>query len=129
MKIGIDCGVSTGFALSENGKLQRVESMTITQAMQEVLTLKHPDLIVYIEDARKRTWFTGGKEKAQGAGSIKRDCGIWEQFCKEQEIQFVLVHPKANNTKLKAEVFKRITGWTGRTNEHARDAAMLIMGR
>lgn len=129
--IGIDCGVKTGFAVGVKGQKQllRVESMTITQAMQEVINLKNPDLVVFIEDARQRTWFTGGKEKAQGAGSIKRDCGIWEQFCKEQAIQYQLIHPACNNTKLKAVDFKRITGWQGVTNEHARDAAMLIYGR
>ena len=31
--------------------------------------------------------------------------------------------------KKKVEDFKRMTGWTGRTNEHARDAAMLVFKR
>lgn len=129
--VGIDCGVKTGFAVGTKGQksLQRVESMTITQAMSEVLCMKADDLVVLIEDARLRTWFTGGKEKAQGAGSIKRDCSIWEQFCKEQGISYRLIHPAQNNTKLKPDDFKRITGWMGVTNEHARDAAMLVYGR
>lgn len=37
--------------------------------------------------------------------------------------------PKNNRTKLTAEQFNRLTGWTARTNEHSRDAAMLIWGR
>jgi hypothetical protein len=41
----------------------------------------------------------------------------------------VLVHPAANATKKKAKDFIRMTGWTGRTNEHARDAAMLVFKR
>ena len=32
-------------------------------------------------------------------------------------------------TKSKADTFKKLTGWTGRTNEHARDAAMLVFRR
>jgi len=32
-------------------------------------------------------------------------------------------------TKLTADQFKRITGWHGRTNEHGRDAAMLVFGK
>ena len=35
----------------------------------------------------------------------------------------------ANATKKKVEDFTRMTGWTGRTNEHARDAAMLVFKR
>lgn len=126
--VGIDCGVKTGFAVSRKGEkvLQRVESMSITQAMAQVLSLQCAELVVLIEDARLRTWFTGGKEKAQGAGSIKRDCGIWEQFCIEQGIAYRLVHPANNTTKLKSDDFKRITGWMGVTNEHARDAGMLV---
>lgn len=31
-------------------------------------------------------------------------------------------------TKLKSKVFKSLTGWEGRTNEHGRDAATLIYG-
>lgn len=129
--IGIDCGVKTGFALAKKGQrdLVRVESMTITKAMAEVLKISCDGVVVFIEDARLRTWFTGGKEKAQGAGSIKRDCGIWEQFCIEQGIPFKLVHPANNNTKLKSDDFNRITGWRGVTNEHARDAAMLVFAK
>ena len=37
--------------------------------------------------------------------------------------------PKDNKTKLNADQFSRITKWEGRTNEHGRDAAMLIFGR
>ena len=135
--IGIDTGVNTGFAVAfdhgEGGVLQKVESLSITQAMQSVLEYEDEhdlkDIMLYIEDARKRTWFTGGREKAQGVGSVKRDAQIWEDWCKEQGINFKLIHPAANATKKKVEDFTRMTGWTGRTNEHGRDAAMLVFKR
>ena len=135
--IGIDTGVHTGFAVAfdhgEGGVLQKVESLSITQAMQSVLEYEDEhdlkDIMLYIEDARKRTWFTGGREKAQGVGSVKRDAQIWEDWCKEQGINFKLIHPAANATKKKVEDFTRMTGWTGRTNEHGRDAAMLVFKR
>ena len=135
--IGIDTGVHTGFAVAidrgNGGELEQVESLSITQAMSRVN--EHieewgiQNISLYIEDARKRTWFTGGREKSQGVGSVKRDAQIWEDWCKEQGINFKLIHPAANATKKKAEDFKRMTGWTGRTNEHARDAAMLVFKR
>lgn len=135
--IGIDTGVHTGFAVAfdhgEGGVLQKVQSLSITQAMQCVLEYEDEhdlkDIMLYIEDARKRTWFTGGREKAQGVGSVKRDAQIWEDWCKEQGINFKLIHPAANATKKKVEDFTRMTGWTGRTNEHGRDAAMLVFKR
>ena len=135
--IGIDTGVHTGFAVAfdhgEGGVLQKVQSLSITQAMQCVLEYEDEhdlkDIMLYIEDARKRTWFTGGREKAQGVGSVKRDAQIWENWCKEQGINFKLIHPAANATKKKVEDFTRMTGWTGRTNEHGRDAAMLVFKR
>ena len=135
--IGIDTGVHTGFAVAfdhgAGGELQRVESLSITQAMQCVLEYEDEHdlkgITLYIEDARLRTWFTGGREKAQGVGSVKRDAQIWEDWCKEQGLNYLMIHPAANATKTKAEVFKKRTGWIERTNEHARDAAMLVFKR
>ena len=43
-------------------------------------------------------------------------------------IDFEAVPPKNNKTKMTAEAFERMTGWKGRTNEHGRDAAMLVYG-
>ena len=54
---------------------------------------------------------------------------VLASFDKEQGIHFKMIHPAANATKKKADDFKRMTGWTGRTNEHARDAAMLVFKR
>ena len=135
--IGIDTGVNTGYAVAEDngngGELFEVRSLTITQAMSRTLEFVvhygKENVCLFIEDARQRTWFTGGREKAQGVGSVKRDAQIWEDWCTEQGIHFKMIHPAANATKMKADDFKRMTGWTGRTNEHARDAAMLVFKR
>jgi hypothetical protein len=70
-----------------------------------------------------------GREALQGAGSVKRDCNIWEEFLTEKRIPFEAVAPKHNVTKLRADAFRNITRWEGRTNEHERDAAMLVYGR
>ena len=135
--IGIDTGVNTGFAVAidsgNGGDLQEVECLSITQAMANIneLVIEHgkENIKLYIEDARLRTWFTGGREKAQGVGSVKRDAQIWEDWCKEQGINYKMIHPASNATKKKAVDFTRMTGWIGRTNEHARDAAMLVFKR
>lgn len=136
--IGIDTGTKTGFAVVVGGELQRLETVPLHKALFNVAVLdaEFPrDITVYIEDARLRTWIPrekGASEyrgKLMGAGSVKRDAAIWEEFCFDFGIPLVKVPPKNNTTKLSADAFARITGWTARTSEHARDAAMLVFGR
>ncbi len=130
--IGVDPGVNTGLAVYSEGKLQLVESCTAVKAECFILKAFSDSefVTVYVEDARQRTWYgSKGREVLQGVGSVKRDSQRWEEFCNHHKIQYNLVHPKNNKTKLKSADFKKITGWAGRTNEHGRDAAMLIFGR
>lgn len=132
--IGIDTGVNTGFAIWNKTRrcLDRVETMKIHEAMNTVRALSMFEdtvLLVRVEDARQREWFgKAGKEQLQGAGSIKRDATIWEDFLKDYEIPFEMVAPKNNKTKLTDEAFKKLTKWDKRTSVHARDAALLVFG-
>ena len=132
-KIGIDTGTKTGIAISVGGLLQRVDCMTITKAMQLVSEYPAATTKLYIEDARKWIGFNGKTKttdaRLQGAGSVKRDASIWEDWCKENGYQAVFVKPMGKGLKKSAEDFKRITKWEGRTNEHSRDAAMIVYGR
>lgn len=131
--VGLDTGVHTGFAVWDKGKKQLIELSTlkIHRAMERVRELSVSDeIVVYFEDARLRTWFgNAGREALQGAGSVKRDCSIWEDFLTDLGVEFHPVAPKNNATKLNATFFEKITGWHGRTSEHSRDAAMLVFNR
>ena len=88
-----------------------------------------------VEDARQRKWipnmgsFRNEIGRAKGAGSVERDCSIWEDFLADIGIPCEMVAPKNNVTKLRQEAFSNLTGWTQRTNEHERDAAMLVFGK
>lgn len=128
--VGIDTGINTGFAIysPERGKLYFVASMMIHEAMERVLYEKNNISLVRVEDARQRKFITGGREKLQGAGSIKRDAKIWEDFLKDNSIPFEMVAPKNNKTKLNKDAFEKLTGYYKSTNEHGRDAAMLVFG-
>lgn len=98
------------------------------------------EVVVRVEDPRQRTWFgtermsrEQERKKLQGVGSVKRDASIWDDFlsdlCKtKRNVKYEMVAPKRNVTKLTGESFKAITGWQSRTNEHNRDAAMLVYG-
>lgn len=130
--LGIDPGVNTGVALWNRveRKLVLVKTMKIHKAFDFLREFPHgTDITVRFEDARLRSWFgKAGREQLQGAGSIKRDCGIWEDFLTDNNIPFQVVAPKNNRTKLPPEKFSRMTGFTGKTSEHGRDAAMLVFG-
>ncbi|MBR1690590.1 MAG: hypothetical protein IJ713_07435 [Oscillibacter sp.] len=137
--IGIDTGRHTGFAVWDGTRFVELDTKSISAAILETLryaaNFGRENVTVYIEDARLRTWIPREKSlaefkgRAQGAGSVKRDASIWEDFCAEEEIRLVKVPPKYNTTKLSSEAFARITGYKGRTSEHARDAAMLVFGK
>lgn len=131
--IGLDTGTHTGFAVWDKDKkvLTELSTLKIHRAMERVRELSVSDeIVVYFEDARLRTWFgNAGREALQGAGSVKRDCSIWEDFLTDLGVEFHPVAPKNNATKLNTTFFEKITGWKGRTSEHARDAAMLVFNR
>ena len=134
MIVGIDPGVNTGFAVWSRAerRLTTVETLGITQAMTLIRTMADAEALhsVRFEDARLRTWFGArGREALQGAGSIKRDCSIWQEFLSGLVgVPFLPVSPQSKGAKLDAAAFKRLTGWQGRTSEHGRDAAMLVWG-
>lgn len=134
--IGIDTGTHTGVAVwdSEERKFLEIKTMMLHQALQLVITMcqvwKRENVMVLFEDARQRKWFGSDSDaKLQGAGSVKRDASIWEEFCTDYRIAFRALPPAVGATKMKPEVFKALTGWNGRTSDHARDAAMIVFGR
>lgn len=137
--IGIDCGVETGVAVWDKKSKTLVEvcSMPIHKALELVKTYERNfqgDVLVRIEDARLRKWIPKGKTeqeergRREGAGYVKRDAVIWEHFLLDHGIPYELVAPKNNKTKVKASYFSKLTGWKLPTNDHARDAAMLVFG-
>ena len=128
--IGIDPGTKTGLAVwdSRLKKFLRVETTTILQAFAIVKGFGRDEIRIFIEDARQVKYKTS-PEKAQGAGSVKRDCAIWEEFCTFEQLPCNFSRPNPRITKLPAYQFKRVTGWEGRTSSHARDAALLVFKR
>ena len=138
--IGIDPGVKTGFAVwdKREGRLLRVDTLTIVDALKAVLDYRGAcgeDPVVIFEDARQRRWLPQERDvseyrgKLMGAGSVKRDCEIWETFCERENIAYCALPPTKGLTKWSPEAFAGFTGWTKRTSNHARDAAILVFGR
>lgn len=131
--VGIDPGTNTGLAVKERGKFIEIQTTSIFKAIEEIRILNtlafecSVDIFVRVEDARKRTWFGNtGKERLKGAGSVERDCAIWEEVLTELNIPFEMVHPKEVK-ETTAKYFAKISGWKGRTSKHSREAAWLVL--
>lgn len=132
--IGIDPGTTTGFAIWDphTRALLAVDSMKLHRALARVESLRADAPLVIFEDAR--TMRIGGgetygqKSRLQGVGSVKRDSAIWEEFLEDAGLPYQARTYKAGTTKWTADYFQRITGWTAQTNNHGRDAAVIVHG-
>lgn len=138
--IGIDSGTRTGLAIWDRKRKVFVEVRTfkIHRAMEMV---KHYNqdykISVRVEDARKmilpsnvaqKISGNNGISRIQGAGSVKRDAVIWQDFLTDYNIPFEMVKPNTKVTKLGKYSFEKITGYRGLTSNHSRDAAMMVFG-
>ena len=137
--IGIDPGMHTGLAVWDTTSRQflDIRCSGIVSAMDYLEELRRERGIglVVFEDARQRTWIPRERDiaemkgRAMGAGSVKRDCSIWQEWCERRHLRWIAVKPQIGMTKLTDEYFRRITGYERRTNNHGRDAAMLVFQR
>ena len=126
--VGVDPGTTAGIAFYDlpSRKFTKVTSGKILEMMDVVFDADDP--LVLIEDARLAKYWRGGDAaRAQGAGSVKRDCAIWEEFCVKEGFDYQLIRPNKKATKMDAATFRALTGHSERTNSHSRDAAMLIL--
>jgi hypothetical protein len=132
----IDPGADTGLAVW-NVLRRDFDSIRTTSALQAIFELRDlsaagraPALVLF-EDARKmrigggRTF--GQRARLQGVGSVKRDSKLWEEACELLGVPWCASPPIIGATKMKAEPFRQLTGWQGKTSSHARDAAIRAM--
>lgn len=137
--IGIDTGTHTGIAVYDiaQRKLIHVDTVKLHVALLYVLDFikkcesEGSHFFLRVEDARQRNWFGSRSQyKLQGAGSVKHDSVIWQDFLLDYGLTFEMVAPQRQQgyTKLTQSAFTNLTGYKGRTSEHARDAAMLVFG-
>lgn len=128
--LGIDPGSNTGMALYEAGKLSELWTTEPWQ-MDFYLTVKQPTRVIF-EDSRLQsyTWSTiksrpAALKMARNVGEIDAWCKLIVALCANHEIPCHGISPKNKGAKLNAEQFAKLTGWTGKTNEHTRDSAMV----
>lgn len=143
--IGIDPGENTGLAIWDTASrsFRAVMTLRLHQALEEVKREYYAALaspiptrfVVIFEDARQRRWFPKERNASEyrgrlmGAGAAKRDAKIWEEFLQDLGCPYEAHKPAPGTTKWDADYWAKVTGWKGRTSEHARDAALLVFGR
>lgn len=128
--IGIDPGVNTGTALYCNGNLTILQTIEPIDIQTFILT-SQADLFVF-EDSRMQSnvWIPSGNKAvanniARKIGQVDALCSLIQETCERYDIKYMRVSPRAKGEKLKAEDFNNLTGWTARSNQHERDAAMV----
>lgn len=128
--LGIDPGANTGIAHIVDGALTRL--LTIApHEVERTLREAMPARVVF-EDSRlqSHTWTRGktgaaSAKMARNVGQVDAWCNLITAICGELGIPAHGISPAGKGGKLDAERFAAVTGWTGASNEHTRDAAMV----
>lgn len=130
MVVGMDPGTNTGVAFYERGQLLALETIT-PHHIERVLRTVNPSRVVF-EDSRlqSHTWTTvksraAALKMARNVGQVDQICNQITSICEELGITAHGISPQGKGAKVAADAFGSITGWTERSNEHERDAAMV----
>lgn len=128
--IGIDPGKKTGFAIYDHvaKKFLHLESTDFWGAFNGCInlrkSLKTDRILVVVELPTTRANFgrRGGHTTSTHIGGVIREAELLSDGLRKHGFNVLNQHPKG---KITQKEFADITGYTGRTNEHTRDAAML----
>ena len=150
MVVGIDPGQKCGIAVYEDGEMRELftvapHELLGTLRLRLVAVMKRekanvgannhsPLMAVIYEDSRLQSflWNARGKHQlgvalkaARNVGMVDAICAQIAGWCEDEGVRYYGVSPKDKGAKLDAEAFKNITGWTARSNQHERDAALV----
>ena len=139
--IGIDPGIKTGFAVwcSINKQFDVIKTATFWEVYDEITEELssweyESDLLtacIVIEDPGQNKTTFQRRTNNKGMQRISRNVGancreatlLIERFI---ELDYTVLPVRPTASKLDAKAFKRMTGYTKRTSQHGRDAAMLV---
>ena len=143
LAIGIDPGTKTGIAIAEpdpnasSYRWKELHTMPIHRALamiQDMILEVEQDhyrssVLIVVEDARQ---IGGPANQKMGAGSIRRDCAIWDDLLVDlagetDALEFIFVKPSRKGLrKLTQEQLTTYTGCELKGSQHARDAVGVI---
>jgi hypothetical protein len=129
--IGIDPGAKTAIAQFKGGKLIDIHTTDVLGTLS-FLRIERPILAVLEDSTLTSHIFTApgvshraALKVARNIGEVDAYCKIIKQVCGEIGIAYRSISPKEKGKKIDAAEFGRITGWTEKSNQHERDAAMV----
>jgi len=140
--IGIDPDlVKSGVAVVEDGRVVDLHSPDLFDLMEMALEWRDLGAHFVIEDVESmRPTFPralkGGSREAQIAkisqnvGQVKAIARVLRAYMDRIGADYTMCKPlggTAKAAKRNADLFRNLTGWTGRSNEDTRDAAMLAL--
>lgn len=128
MIIGIDPGANTGKATFVDGKLTGLQTI---QPHQIAIHVKGAERVIF-EDSRLISHvYTTTKSRAaalkmaRNVGEIDAWCKLIVSVCEDLGIPVHGISPNGKGAKLTSDAFAARTGWSGKSNQHERDAAMV----
>lgn len=135
--IGIDPGIVSGLAVwhhNENGKyFQYIAGCKLFELFTHLELYSAVKEFVFVRIENPNTWRpfrTSNPEENQakimGAGAVKQTFKHIIEYLDFLGYEYVEVKIQGTKKKVKAPEFIKITGWQKPTNEHGRDAAMLV---
>lgn len=145
--IGLDPGINTGFCLYDKISKQIVKLDTLGfwdlfDALEDVkVWIGQEHVTFYIENSalNKPTFVKGGGDTqkkmqkiSRNVGSNQRESTLLIEGIRRYGFHVIEVKPTGSRgvkRKWSEETFVKITGYKGRSSQHARDAAMLVFGR
>ena len=130
--MGLDPGVNTGMAVYEDGELISLQTIEPYQIEWHLSQYQFEPLFVAFEDSRLQShvWLPSQSKGvaaniARKVGMVDAWCCLIERVCEQHNIAYMRISPKAKGGKVDAELFKKVTRWDKRSNQHERDAAMI----
>lgn len=142
--VGIDPGEHTGVAQFDHLAaqpemlLQTLDFWATVRLLETLAITEKHRAHIYIEDPNEHRSLYANKDSktgevrtkvAQNVGANKREAALLIKKCEALGLQLTTIKPGDVLTKQSAEAFARLTGYTKRCSEHARDAALLIWSR
>ncbi len=126
--IAVDPGKTTGIAIAVDGELTELITSDFWGAIDIIAS--NPDALVVVElPANKSVYHKGAKNRGAiertgvNVGSVIREAELIIKYLHRDNRQYMTKKPSG---KVDAKKFMRITGWQGGTNQHVRDAAMMV---
>lgn len=131
--IAIDPGVKCGVAVYEDGELYCLYTSSVIDLFTDLESelILYDDSVLAFEDSRLISHiYTAPGLKGAAKLKVARNVGQVDAICSLiadiwGNRPIYAISPKNKGAKINSELFKKLTGWQGRTNQHERDAAMI----